>query len=96
MDSNKKVFNAMQVKDRHLKTRPEFNINTVEAINYYRSNSRSAIQEKKQKLALKEFALGIEGIRRFVNGESIEKVHERVPGHSGNGTGSRRSQVKEH
>jgi polynucleotide kinase-phosphatase len=31
---------------------------------------------KKQKLALKEFALGIEGINRFVNGESIERVHE--------------------
>ncbi|WP_203248844.1 polynucleotide kinase-phosphatase [Sporosarcina beigongshangi] len=33
---------------------------------------------KKQKLALKEFALGIEGIRRFVDGESIERVHECV------------------
>ena len=33
---------------------------------------------KKQKLALKEFALGIEGIKRFVNGESIERVHECV------------------
>lgn len=33
---------------------------------------------KKQKLALKEFALGIEGIRRFVYGESIERVHECV------------------
>lgn len=35
---------------------------------------------KKQKLALKEFALGVEGIRRFVNGESIERVHECVLG----------------
>lgn len=33
---------------------------------------------KKQKLALKEFALGVEGINRFVNGESIERVHECV------------------
>lgn len=33
---------------------------------------------KKQKLALKEFALGMEGIRRFVDGESIERVHECV------------------
>lgn len=33
---------------------------------------------KKQKLALREFALGVEGIRRFVNGESIERVHECV------------------
>lgn len=33
---------------------------------------------KKQKLALKEFALGIEGIKRFVNGDSIERVHECV------------------
>ncbi|WP_059173540.1 polynucleotide kinase-phosphatase [Bacillus sp. FJAT-27445] len=33
---------------------------------------------KKQKLALKEFALGLEGIKRFVAGESIERVHECV------------------
>lgn len=33
---------------------------------------------KKQKLALKEFALGIDGIKRFVNGDSIERVHECV------------------
>lgn len=33
---------------------------------------------KKQKLALKEFALGIEGLKRFVNGDSIERVHECV------------------
>lgn len=33
---------------------------------------------KKQKLALREFALGVEGIKRFVNGESIERVHECV------------------
>lgn len=32
----------------------------------------------KQKLALKEFALGIEGIQRFVDGESLERVHECV------------------
>ncbi|XKE94622.1 polynucleotide kinase-phosphatase [Metaplanococcus flavidus] len=31
---------------------------------------------KKQKLALREFALGLEGVARFVNGESIERVHE--------------------
>ena len=35
---------------------------------------------KKQKLALKEFALGVEGIQRLVNGESIERVHECVLG----------------
>lgn len=35
---------------------------------------------KKQKHALKEFALGIEGIERLVNGESIERVHECVLG----------------
>lgn len=31
---------------------------------------------KKQKLALKEFALGLEGLTRYVNGETIERVHE--------------------
>ncbi|MGG3626128.1 metallophosphoesterase [Bacillus gobiensis] len=35
---------------------------------------------KKQNLALKEFALGLEGINRYVNGESIERVHECVLG----------------
>ncbi|MDN4492918.1 polynucleotide kinase-phosphatase [Ureibacillus aquaedulcis] len=35
---------------------------------------------KKQKHALKEFALGIEGIQRLINGESIERVHECVLG----------------
>ncbi|MGE6376064.1 polynucleotide kinase-phosphatase [Peribacillus muralis] len=35
---------------------------------------------KKQKLALREFSLGIEGIRRYVKGESIERVHECVLG----------------
>ncbi|TDL78498.1 polynucleotide kinase-phosphatase [Peribacillus frigoritolerans] len=33
---------------------------------------------KKQKLALREFALGIESIKRYVNGETIERVHECV------------------
>jgi polynucleotide kinase-phosphatase len=33
---------------------------------------------KKQKLALTEFALGVEGIKRFVTGESLERVHECV------------------
>ncbi|MGI2326726.1 polynucleotide kinase-phosphatase [Planococcus sp. YIM B11945] len=31
---------------------------------------------KKQKLALREFALGLEGLIRFTNGETIERVHE--------------------
>ncbi|GGA88655.1 polynucleotide kinase-phosphatase [Ornithinibacillus halotolerans] len=35
---------------------------------------------KKQKLALKEFALGVEGIKRFVNREQLERVHECVLG----------------
>ncbi|WP_186763798.1 polynucleotide kinase-phosphatase [Planomicrobium sp. CPCC 101079] len=33
---------------------------------------------KKQKMALKEFSLGLEGITRFQNRESIERVHECV------------------
>lgn len=35
---------------------------------------------KKQKMALKEFALGVEGLIRYQNGESIERVHECVLG----------------
>ncbi|WP_214842457.1 polynucleotide kinase-phosphatase [Exiguobacterium sp. s150] len=33
---------------------------------------------KKQKLALREFALGMEGIKRFVHRESLERYHECV------------------
>ncbi len=33
---------------------------------------------KKQKLALREFSLGIEAVNRFVAGESVERVHECV------------------
>ncbi|WP_139891622.1 polynucleotide kinase-phosphatase [Bacillus sp. D386] len=35
---------------------------------------------KKQKLALREFVLGVEGIRRFVNGDSLQRIHECVLG----------------
>ena len=35
---------------------------------------------RKQKMALKEFALGVEGIQRYVQKESIERVHECVLG----------------
>ncbi|WLR41218.1 polynucleotide kinase-phosphatase [Bacillus carboniphilus] len=35
---------------------------------------------KKQKLALKEFSLGMEGIKRFVHLESVERIHECVLG----------------
>ncbi|TDQ36237.1 polynucleotide kinase-phosphatase [Aureibacillus halotolerans] len=33
---------------------------------------------KKQKMALKEFALGLEGVRRFVDRQTLERVHECV------------------
>jgi hypothetical protein len=35
---------------------------------------------KKQKKALREFALGMEGIQRFVNRESLGRIHECVLG----------------
>ncbi|MDF2606644.1 MAG: polynucleotide kinasephosphatase [Bacillales bacterium] len=35
---------------------------------------------KKQKQAINEFSLGVEGVRRFVAGESLERVHECVLG----------------
>ena len=44
--------------------------------NLKRLKKRSA--GKKGKLALREFALGVEGIQRFINEESIERVHECV------------------
>lgn len=44
--------------------------------NLERLKKRSA--GKKGKLALREFSLGVEGIQRFINGESIERIHECV------------------
>jgi protein phosphatase len=31
---------------------------------------------RKRALALREFALGVEGLRRFVRGEQLRRVHE--------------------
>jgi protein phosphatase len=35
---------------------------------------------KKRALAIKEFALGIESLERFVRGDSLRKIHEAVFG----------------
>lgn len=51
-----------------------YGMDYLQPVNLQRLKKRNT--GKKQKLALKEFALGIEGITRFVNGESIERVHE--------------------
>lgn len=53
-----------------------YGMDYLSTLNLERLKKRNT--SKKQKLALKEFALGVEGIKRFVNGESIERVHECV------------------
>lgn len=53
-----------------------YGIDYLEPHNLKRLKKRNV--SKKQKLALKEFALGVEGIRRFVEEESVERVHECV------------------
>lgn len=53
-----------------------YGMDYLSPLNLERLKKRNTV--KKQKLALKEFALGIEGVQRFVNGDSIERVHECV------------------
>lgn len=55
-----------------------YGMDYLESANLIRLKNRNA--GKKQKMALKEFSLGIEGIKRYVNGETIERVHECVLG----------------
>lgn len=55
-----------------------YGMDYLEPANLIRLKNRNT--GKKQKLALKEFTLGIEGISRYVNGETIERVHECVLG----------------
>ena len=55
-----------------------YGMDYLEPANLSRLKNRNT--GKKQKMALKEFALGIEGLNRYQNGESIERVHECVLG----------------
>lgn len=55
-----------------------YGMDYLESANLIRLKNRNT--GKKQKMALKEFSLGIEGIKRYVNGETIERVHECVLG----------------
>ncbi len=65
-----------------IKVRGRKYLNIIYGMDYVLEDNLERLKKrnagKKQKLALKEFALGIEGIRRFVDGESIERVHECV------------------
>ncbi|MFC4409780.1 polynucleotide kinase-phosphatase [Chungangia koreensis] len=55
-----------------------YGMDYLEPANLIRLKKRNT--NKKQKNALKEFALGIEGIKRFVERDSIERIHECVLG----------------
>lgn len=67
-----------------IKVRGRKYLNIIYGMDYLLPKNLNRLKErnvsKKQKLALKEFTLGVEGIRRFVSGESIERVHECVLG----------------
>lgn len=53
-----------------------YGMDYLEPDNLKRLKNRNV--SKKQKMALREFALGVEGIQRFVNKESLERYHECV------------------
>jgi len=74
--------NRSQLHQPAIKVRGSKYLKIIYGMDYLQPENLKRLKKrntgKKQKLALKEFALGIEGIRRFVNGESIERVHECV------------------
>jgi protein phosphatase len=41
---------------------------------------KNRVLYKKQSLAIREFALGVEGLERFVNKEPLRRIHESVFG----------------
>lgn len=67
-----------------IKVRGRKYLNIIYGMDYLQPENLSRLKErnigKKQKLALKEFSLGVEGIQRLVNGEAIERIHECVLG----------------
>lgn len=74
--------NRGQLLQPAIKVRGRKYLNIIYGMDYLFPNNLERLKRrntgKKQKLALKEFALGVEGIQRFVNGESLERVHECV------------------
>ena len=67
-----------------IKVRGRKYLNIIYGMDYLQPENLTRLKKrnigKKQKLALKEFSLGVEGIQRLVNGESIERIHECVLG----------------
>ncbi|WP_315907131.1 polynucleotide kinase-phosphatase [Priestia koreensis] len=67
-----------------IKVRGQKYLNIIYGMDYLLPENLKRLKErsvsKKQKLALMEFSLGLEGIRRFVDEETTERVHECVLG----------------
>ncbi|WP_407270560.1 polynucleotide kinase-phosphatase [Radiobacillus sp. PE A8.2] len=65
-----------------IKVRGRKYLNIIYGMDYLLPENLSRLKSrqtgKKQKLALKEFALGVEGIQRFVERESLDRIHECV------------------
>ena len=65
-----------------IKVRGQKYLHIIYGMDYLQPKNLSTLKKrntgKKQRLALKEFSLGIEGIQRLINGESLERVHECV------------------
>lgn len=65
-----------------IKVRGQKYLSIIYGMDYLQPENLIRLKErntnKKQKLALKEFALGVEGLQRYINGQSIENVHECV------------------
>jgi hypothetical protein len=49
---------------------------TLRVLRLYETPNRLRAVRKKRSLALREFALGVEGLERFARGEPLYRVHE--------------------
>ncbi len=77
-------------EDEHLRTQPAVKVRGREYLRiiygpeYTRPHNLERLRDRhlgrKRSLALREFALGIESLTRFVNGEPLRRVHEAVFG----------------
>ena len=84
-----KPFNFIQSDKKGLieaaiKVRGKEYLRIIDGPEYHQAKNISRLKARglsaKRSLALREFALGIEGLERFVNREALRKIHECVFG----------------
>ncbi|OES45763.1 polynucleotide kinase-phosphatase [Domibacillus iocasae] len=76
------AHNKEKLLQPSLKVRGKKYLHIIYGMDYLLSQNLERLKKrntgKKQKTALKEFALGIEGVQRYVSRESLERTHECV------------------